>query len=124
MCLRTYVCVCACVCVGWCVSVAIAIVKRPVLPLYVEGGRRTNFLYHYYYYYERGSAVAVSGHTASSIVEVRTLTDRVSWASSGTRNQCSAGQQAWSGTRYLSLPLDNWRGQRLKISASVDNWRG
>ena len=31
----------ACVCVGWCVSVAI--VNRPVLPLYVEDGHCTKF---------------------------------------------------------------------------------
>ena len=36
-----------CVCVCRRVSVAIAIVKRLVLPFYVEGGRCTNFLYHY-----------------------------------------------------------------------------
>ena len=53
MCMSVYVCVCARVrvCVGGCVSVAIAIVKRSVLPVYVEVGRCANFLYYYYYYY-------------------------------------------------------------------------
>ena len=48
-CVCVCVCVCVCTCVGWCVSVAI--VKRPVLPLYVEDGLCTNFLHHYYYYH-------------------------------------------------------------------------
>ena len=39
---RVWVGVCACV--GGCVSVASAIVRRPVLPLYVEDGRCTNVL--------------------------------------------------------------------------------
>ena len=43
MCVR--VCVYVCVSVNRCVSVASAIVKRPVLPLYVEDGRCTNFFY-------------------------------------------------------------------------------
>ena len=55
VCVRVCVCVCVCVCVrvvawvceGVDVSVAIAIVKRPVLPLDVEGGRSRNFLYYY-----------------------------------------------------------------------------
>ena len=53
-CVRMCVCVCVCVCgacVRGCVSVAIAIVKRPVLPLYVEEGHCRNFLYYYHYYY-------------------------------------------------------------------------
>ena len=50
-----FVCVCArtrfcvCVCVGGYFSVAIAIVKCPVLPLYVEDGRCRNLLYYYYW---------------------------------------------------------------------------
>ena len=53
-CVCVYVCVWG-VCVGGCVSVAIAIVKRPVLPLYVEDGRCTNFLYDFilFYYHRR-----------------------------------------------------------------------
>ena len=50
------VCVCACVCARARVrafvhevSVAIAIVKHPVLPLYVEDGRCRNLLYYYYW---------------------------------------------------------------------------
>ena len=39
---------CACVRVGRCVSVVIAIVKRPVLPLYVEDGRCTNLSYYFF----------------------------------------------------------------------------
>ena len=35
VCVCVCTCVCACMCVGGCVNVAIAIVKRPVLPLYV-----------------------------------------------------------------------------------------
>ena len=58
------VCVCVCVCArarahvraslcAWvgvrgCVSVAIAVVQRSVLPLYVEDRRCTNLLYYYY----------------------------------------------------------------------------
>ena len=43
---RVWVGVCACV--GGCVSVASAIVRRPVLPLYVEDGRCTDFLYYHF----------------------------------------------------------------------------
>ena len=39
-----FVCVCVCVCTDRCVSVAVAIVKCPVLPLHVEDGGCTNFL--------------------------------------------------------------------------------
>ena len=37
-------CVCVSLCVGVGVSGAISIAKHPVLPLYVEDGRCTNFL--------------------------------------------------------------------------------
>ena len=51
MCVCVFVCLLACLCMGGCVSVAIDIVKCSALPLYVEDGRCTNFLYCYYYYY-------------------------------------------------------------------------
>ena len=38
------VCVCVCVCVSWCVSVASAVVKCHVLPLFVEHGHCIEFL--------------------------------------------------------------------------------
>ena len=47
MCVCVFLCVC--VCVDRRVSVASATVKRPVIPLYVEDGRCTNFPHYYSY---------------------------------------------------------------------------
>ena len=53
-----------CVCMpmrvcAW-VRVCVAIVNRPVFPLYLEDGRCTNFLNYYYFYFYYMGAVEIS----------------------------------------------------------------
>ena len=50
------------------VSFDISIVKRLVLPFYVEGGRCTNFLYHYLFIIIIIIVVVVAAATAAAVV--------------------------------------------------------